>query len=272
MQGGGNAVLLLHGLYGDPLQMHYLGRKLHRSGYSVRIPHIRGCSAFDTRFPRQTTRWELWLEQVKAHFEVLKRDHAQVSVVGLCTGANLALALALERSADIHTLCLYSTTLYYDGWNVTQLRFLRALAYYTPLRYLLSYPERAPYGLKDERIRRWIEAQMKKGGVTATGASRSPMTGVYQAERMMRYLRRNLHRVSAPALILHAKEDDTASTRSADLVESSVSSAVVRKVILHNSYHIITMDNDKDRVFAETLNFIAQQAAQQLAVANVKIS
>ena len=269
MSGGGNAVLLLHGLYGNRLQMHYLGRRLHRNGYSVRIPHIRGCGVFDPQSAIRTSPWEFWLEQVKTQFEELKREHDQVSVAGLCTGANLALALALERSADIHTLCLYSTTLYYDGWNVSRLRFLRALAYYTPLRHLYSYPERAPYGLKDERIRLWVAAQMKKGKITATGASRSPMTGVYQAERMMRYLRQKLHQVSAPALILHAKEDDTASTRSADLVESSVSSAIVRKVILDNSYHIITMDNDKDRVLAETLNFIAQQPAQQLAVANL---
>jgi carboxylesterase len=269
MQSGGNAVLLLHGLYGNPLEMHYIGRRLHRKGYSVRIPYIRGCGVFDTQSPTQTTRWELWLEQVKAHFEALKREHAQVSVAGLCTGADLALALALESSADIHTLCLYSTTLYYDGWNVTRLRLLRALAYYTPLRYLYSYRERAPYGLKDERIRQWIAAQMKKGAITAAGASRSPMTGVYQAERMMRYLRRNLHQISAPVLILHAKDDDTSSTRSADLVESSVSSAVVRKVILDNSYHIITMDNDKDRVLQETLDFIAQQTDQLSATANL---
>jgi carboxylesterase len=215
----------------------------------------------------QTTRWEQWLEQVKTHFDDLKREHGQVSVAGLCTGANLALALALERSADIHALCLYSTTLYYDGWNVTRLRLLRALAYYTPLRYAYSYPERAPYGLKDERIRLWVGAQMKKGALTATGASRSPMTGIFQAERMMRYLRQHLRRVCAPVLILHAKEDDVASMRSADLVESSVSSAVVRKVILNNSYHIITMDNDKDRVMAETLTFVSQQAGQQLPAA-----
>jgi carboxylesterase len=269
MQGGANAVLLLHGLYGNPLQMQYIGRRLHRNGYSVRIPHISGCGVADAGSRDHTTKWENWLEQVNTHFEELARDHVQVSVAGLCTGANLALALALERSADMHSLCLYSTTLFYDGWNVTKLRLLRALAYYTPLRYVYSYPERAPYGLKDERIRSWVAAQMKRSSVTATGAARSPMTGIYQSERMMRYLRRNLHKVTAPTLIVHAKEDDTASTRSADLVESSVTSSVVRKVILNNSYHIITMDNDKDRVLQETLSFIARQAAPQLAIANL---
>ena len=266
---GDHAVLLLHGLYGHPFQMHYVARGLRRNGFSVSIPPIHGCGASDAQSHGQTTQWELWLEQVNFHFDKLKREYEHVSVAGLCAGANLALALALERSADINSLCLYSTTLYYDGWNVTRFRFLRALAYYTPLRYLLSYPERAPFGLKDERVQQWIAAQMKNNTVTGTGAARSPMTGIYQVERMMRYLRGNLHKASAPTLILHAKDDDTTSTRSADLVEGGVSSAVVHKVILDNSYHIITMDNEKDRVLAETMNFIARQTIKPLAIVNL---
>ncbi|MEN6586362.1 MAG: alpha/beta fold hydrolase [Sulfuricella sp.] len=262
MSGGRDAILLLHGLYGNPLEMQYIGRKLQRAGYAVEIPYIHGCGVADTRSPRQTTPWENWLEQVDAHFRIMQRTYEHVSVAGLCIGADLALALALEHSADIHALCLYSTTLYYDGWNVSRLRFLRALAYYTPLRYMLSYHERHPYGLKDERIRQWVAKQMEKGVETPAGAARSPFTGVYQAERMMRHLRRNLHRITAPTLILHALEDDFASPRSADLVESRVSSPTVRKVILQDSYHIITLDNDKERVARETLDFMAAQTGK----------
>ena len=261
MPGGRDAILLLHGLYGNPLEMQYIGRKLQRAGYAVEIPYIHGCGVADTRSPRQTTPWENWLEQVEAHFRDMQRTYERVSVAGLCIGADLALALALEHSADIHALCLYSTTLYYDGWNVTKWRVMRALAYYTPLRYMLSYHERHPYGLKDERIRQWVAKQMEKGVETPAGAAKSPFTGVYQAERMMRHLRRNLQRITAPTLILHALEDDFASPKSADLVESRVSSPNVRKVILQDSYHIITLDNDKDRVAQETLDFIAAQTA-----------
>lgn len=254
--GGRKAVLLLHGLYGNPLEMRYLGRKLNRAGYTVRIPYIHGCGAADGRWLAAKSRWEHWREQVEAHFDALRRDHDQVSVAGLCIGADLALALALTRSADIHALCVYATTLYYDGWSITPWRRLRAVAYYTPLRYLISYKEKAPYGLKDERIREWIAGQMKTGGAGATAAAQLHLSGVYQAERMMRYLRGNLHRISAPCLILHAKEDDTASPRSADLVEKTVSSTMIKKIILHDSYHIITMDNDKDRVADETIGFM----------------
>lgn len=258
MPGGRHAFLLLHGLYGNPQEMHYVGRKLRQAGYGVRIPHIRGCTAADSSPRNWGTRWEHWYAQVDAELDSMKLQYAQVSVAGLCAGADLALALAIKRSADIHSLCLYATTLFYDGWNITPLRRLRALAYYTPLRYMLHFHERPPYGLKDPRIRKWIAAQMEKGGQTAAGAAKSSLVGVYQTERMMRYLRANLRHVSAPTLILHAREDDTSSLRSADLVATEIASRVVRKVILENSYHIITMDNDKDLVVQETLDFVAR--------------
>jgi carboxylesterase len=262
LNGGRHAVLLLHGLYGNPQEMQYVGRKLNRAGYSVSIPYIRGCGAADGLRETWRTRWEHWLAQAEEEFDRLKSRYDDVSIGGLCAGANLALGLAIRRSAEIHSQFLYSTTLYYDGWNLTKLRFLRTLGYHTPLRYVLYFHEREPYGLKDERIRQWIAAQMKKGGATAAGASRSSLVGVYQNERLMRYLKKNMGAVQAPTLILHAREDDTTSLRSANLVESMIASPVKRKAILENSYHIITMDHDKDVVVEETLAFIRRVSNQ----------
>jgi carboxylesterase len=262
LQGGHHAFLLLHGLYGNPQEMHYVGRKLRQAGYSVHIPYIQGCGVADSTWANRRTRWEHWYAQVEAEFDSLKQEYSEVSVAGLCAGADLALALAVKRGADIHSLCLYATTLFYDGWNITRLRLLRALAYYTPLRYVLYFHERPPYGLKDARMRAWITAQMKRGGQTAAGAAKSSLVGVYQTERMMRYLRANLHCVTVPTLILHAREDDTSSLRSADLVEQNITSSIVRKVILENSYHLVTMDHDKDLVVQETLDFVARHLGE----------
>lgn len=260
LQGGSHAFLLLHGLYSSPAEMSYVGRKLHKAGYSVHIPYISGCGLGDGSWRNRRTRWEDWAAQVEAQFDALKQRYDRVSVAGICAGADLALALATKRSDDIHSLCLYATTLYYDGWNITRLRFARALAYYTPLRYVMSFREQAPYGLKDARIRSWIAGQMAQSGQSDAGASKLSMMGVYQTERMMRHLRANLHRVTVPTLILHAREDDTSSLRSADFVEANVASSHVRKVVLENSYHIITLDNDKDLVVQETLDFVARKS------------
>ncbi|MDA8416802.1 MAG: alpha/beta fold hydrolase [Betaproteobacteria bacterium] len=262
MEGKGKgAVLLLHGLYGTPQQLQYIGRKLCvAGGYSVHIPNIQGYSVFDEPVPKETSSWTHWLDQAEAHFDLLLREHQQVSVAGLCIGANLALMLASRRSADIHALCTYSAPLRYDGWNVTRWRWLKLLGYYTPVRYFMSLAEKPPYGLKDERIRRWVATQMEKRGTSAIGSSRSPLKGVFETEKLMKVVQQNLHKIHAPSLIIHAVEDDLASPKNAEWIVRSVSSRVVRKVFLENSYHIITMDFEKERVAQETLAFIAQQS------------
>ena len=257
--------MLLHGLYGTPQQLQYIGRKLNvAGGYDVRIPNIQGYSVFDEPVPSKTTNWEHWMEQVEAQFEDLKQEHDQVSVAGLCIGADLSMELAIRRSADLHALCLYSAPLQYDGWNVTWMRWFKFLGYYTPARFMVSLTERPPYGLKDERIRQWVATQMAKRGTSALGSSQSPLTGVYQSERLMKTVRRNLNKITVPTLIMHAVEDDLASPRNAEIIARSVSSSEVKKVLLENCYHIITMDFEKERVAQETLEFVSRQSLRML--------
>jgi carboxylesterase len=259
---GRGAVLLLHGLYGTPQQLQYIGRKLNvAGGYTVRIPNIQGYSVFDEAVPSETTHWQHWLEQVESQFDALKREHDEVSVAGLCIGADLCLMLAAKRSPDIHALCLYSAPLRYDGWNVTWMRWFKFLGYYTPVRFMMSLTERPPYGLKDERIRQWVATQMAKRGTSALGSSQSPLTGVFESERLMKMVRRSLPQVSAPTLIMHAIEDDLASPHNADIIEKYIVSRQVKKVLLENCYHIITMDFEKERVAQETLEFIRSKSA-----------
>jgi carboxylesterase len=256
LSGGRHAVLALHGLLGNPLEMQYLGKQLQRAGYTVVIPLIPGYGYSSGQAASyRTTRSEHWFEEVLRLFDRLKGEYESVSVAGLCIGAVLGLRLAIERGDQIAALSLLATTLAYDGWSIPKYRFLLPLAYYTPARYLYAYQERYPYGLKNENLRRWIAREMQVSGSSAAGASRLSAEGIFQAHRLIKQVRRQLAQVSAPALIIHATEDDVASPKSADLVERSISSQFRRKVMLHDSYHIITLDNEKELVAAETVEF-----------------
>ena len=267
LAGGPHAVLALHGLLGNPLEMQYVGKRLQRAGYTVVIPLIPGYGYSSGQADSyRTTRSERWYEEVARLFDQLKQTHASVSVVGLCIGAVLALRLAIERGNEIAALGLLATTLSYDGWSIPKYRFLLPLAYYTPARYLYSYQERYPFGLKNENLRRWIAREMKVSDSSAAGASRLSAEGIFQAHRLIKQVRSQLSRVTAPALIIHAEEDDVASPKSADLVERSISSASRRKIILHNSYHIITLDNEKELVADETVAFFNQHLPSEDAL------
>lgn len=260
--GGDHAVLLLHGLMGNPLEMQYLAKRLDKAGFATRVPHLRGYGFGERPNAVATGTWRQWSDQVLDHFDELKRRYGSVSVCGLCIGAVLALQLAAERRSEVASLSLLATTLAFDGWSIPWYGFLAPLAYYTPLRYLYSYREREPYGLKNEPLRKWIAREMSEKATSIAGASMLPMTSVYQAHKLIRHVKRVIPSVSVPTLVMHAREDDVASIKSAEFVLEHIGSSEVRFTLLHDSYHMVTMDNEKRAVADQTIQFFREHAGE----------
>ncbi len=90
------------------------------------------------------------------------------------------------------------------------------------------------------------------------GASRLNLPAIQEAERMIASVKKSLPRVTAPAILIHAEEDEVASPRSPRYIAQHIGSAMVESVMLHNSYHMITVDNDREQVAADTIRFFAK--------------
>lgn len=257
------AVLLLHGLCANPLEMMPLARALRDAGYVVEapaldgygvVPPVAGAPAPARR--RAVPPFEAWVEMAAAHFDALAARHARVAVGGLSMGAVLTLALALERPAA--ALMLLSTSLHFDGWNVSPWRRLLPLAYVPPLRQWLSFRETPPYGIKNERLREWVAQAMNASHVSAAGADRLPAASLHQASRLIRHVRRNLPRIAAPAVVLHASEDDVSGARS--VLELQRRLGTTPEVHwFHHSYHMLTLDNERGAVTQAARQFLLRQ-------------
>lgn len=256
LSAGKHAVLLVHGLQGVPTEMLPLAKSLHKAGYSVHVPHFKGYGYTNGDTARSVTTWQEWRSQVLRELRNMKQKYETVSVGGLCIGAVLALSIAEEASEEINGLVLLATTLFYDGWSIPWYRFMLPLGYYTPFRYIYAYKEREPFGLKNEQLRRWVAREMSQKTSSIAGASNLTLPAIHEAELMMKEVKRNLYKVTAPALIIHAEQDDVSSLRSADYVMDHIGSDHTVKIVLHDSYHMITLDNDRERVAAETVKFL----------------
>ena len=232
-----------------------LAKRLNKAGYSVYVPHFKGYGYTEGDTPHSVTPWRDWRGQVMLELRNLKRQHKTVAVGGLCIGAVLALSVAEEASADISGLSLLATTLFYDGWSIPWYRFMLPLGYFTPFRYIYTYKEREPFGLKNQQLRRWVAREMSHKTSSIAGASNLTLPAIHEAELLIKSVKRNLHKVTSPALIIHAVEDDISTPRSADFVVGHIGSAKVHKVMLHDSYHMITMDNERETVADETIKF-----------------
>lgn len=256
---------MLHGLSGSPLGMHCVEQRMRQAGYRAHSPSIRGCG-FGTREDRfDAGTWRHWLASVSGELDALSRYHERVYIVGFCVGAVLALRLAIERPQQVAGITLVCTTLAYDGWQMPWYRVLAPLAYHTPLRRMIAGPQRPPFGVKNERLREWVERAMAAHVVSAVGAADLPLSGLHEAHQLIRAVRRDIGRMCAPTLILHSIQDDVANPRSAEFVAMNVGSRQVRTILYHDSYHILTIDNDKQAVADETIGFFRASAGQTSA-------
>lgn len=254
---GDRAVILFHGLSSSPLEVQLLGRGLQRAGYTVYLPHLPGYGD-GGEGDRVVTDWRDWLDQALNEFDQVKARHETVVIGGLCIGATLALNVAARRPDQVAAFVALSVTLWYDGWALPWYRFLLPLAAYVPFGMHYSFKECSPYGVKDERMRAWIAREMAKTHSSVAGASTLSAASLIQARRLYRATRRILPLVTAPTLVIHALEDDMSSPRNAEYLVRNLGARQTRYVLLRDSYHMITLDQEKDRVLAETRAFLDQ--------------
>jgi len=262
LAGGEHAVLLFHGLQSSPAELLPLAKRLHQAGYTVQMPHLAGYGYMHGDTPRSVTHWQDWHAKAMSEFRLLQQQYKSVALGGLCIGGTLSLSIAAELGDEVAALTLLSTTLWYDGWAMPWYRPLRYLGYLWPLRYLYTYREREPFGLKNPLLRKWIAREMSHKDASMIGSSRLNLPAIQEAERLIVAVKKSLPRIVAPAIIIHAEEDEVASPRSARYIAEHIGSKAVESVMLHNSYHMITVDNDREQVASDTIRFFASIRAE----------
>jgi len=248
-----HAVILLHGLCGSNLEMGAIPKALKKANCTVvdmQIPHYSAALSETGVTPN----WMDWCAQVESKISKLKEDHKTVSLCGLSMGATLALAVA-SMNRDILCVVLLSPILRYDGWSIPWYNGVMNLPYFFGFRNW-SYKESDPYGIKNFEMRRRVAASLKKDGVAAVGAAAIPARHLWAAQNLMRYVRKSLSQVRASTLVLHSIDDETAAPRNAEVVMQEIGSEVRKIVWLGDCYHIITVDNEREIVTNETVQFI----------------
>ena len=250
------AAILLHGLCSTTDELHSVEVSLGDLGCTVRPMEIPGYSFDPTLQVQRATGCERWIDAIEREIDALRAAHDRVMLVGISAGASLALASAIRCGARVDALVLMSTTLRFDGWAVPRWRFLLPLVLYTPLGRFWKYRERAPYGVKNERVRAWIERELRTRRISSAGSSVIGVGHLREHDRLLRHVRGNLARVVCPSVLaLHARQDEVAGIGNLGILARGLGCAMFRSVVLGNSFHMITIDNDRRQVVRETLEF-----------------
>jgi carboxylesterase len=253
-------LILVHGLTGTPNEMRFLAFYFNRLGYSVICPRLANHGK-PLHILKRTT-WEELYGSLRTAFMDALESGDQIYVAGLSMSALFVLLLAEEFGDKLAGGICLAPTLFFDGWNVPWYNRLLPLAAYTPLKYCVYFKDSAPYGLKNEKMRGMVDRFYRQArledteGVSKYGYAFFPVSLFYQLQRLVRKVIPLLPRISAPMLLIHAQEDDTASVANSQLIHDRIASKVKRLVILTDSYHVITADQEREKVAREIQAFL----------------
>jgi carboxylesterase len=242
MGDGPTGVLLVHGFQGSPQGMRGLGEFLSARGMTVAAPLLPGHGS--TWQALNELKAPEWSAAVDDAFAALQKRCEELFVVGLSFGAALSLDTIARNPGAVSGLVTLA------GWVYTNdpLRFFAPLL----IKVVASLPPRSN--------------DIADPNAHEIATDRFPARSGYEAYKLATGKgRAALREVDCPLLVMHGRNDHTIPLRSSEIIHAEAASADKELVILERSYHVITLDYDKDEVFNRTYEFIAKRA-KHLAV------
>jgi len=230
-------VLLSHGFTGSPASVVPWGKYLAEHGYAVAVPLLPGHgTTWEDMLP---TRYEDYYAAVSAELDTLKARCDVVVVAGLSMGGCLAITLAERRGADLAGIVVVNPAVASNNKQLLLLPVLKHL--------VKGFPA--------------IGNDIKKEGVDEHAYPKTPLKPLASMVAAWKQIRADLPKITMPVLLLRAADDHVVDPSSAEYILAGVSSTDVKEIVLTESYHVATLDNDAEQIFAESLAFIERVTA-----------
>ncbi len=231
-QGGHTGVLLCHGFTGCPQSLRPWAEYLAAAGLTVSLPRLPGHGTTWQEMAR--TRWEDWYAEVDRAFDELRSGCAEIFVMGLSMGGCLALRLAELRKDAVAGLVLVNPSVTAD----------------TKLFLLAPVLKLVVPSLKG------VGSDVKKEGVTELAYDRTPVKAAATLPGLWRVTTRNLGEVAAPVLCYRSTGDHVVGPGSLEILRRELPADQLEVRECPNSYHVATLDNDAETIFAGSLDFV----------------
>lgn len=225
-------VLVLHGFTGNPSTMRSLADEIVRQGFSLELPRLPGHgTVIDDML---ATRFADWSGEAEAAYRGLAARCESVVVVGLSMGGMLTCWLAARHPEIVGIVCINPMVSPQEPMMVEMVRQMVAAG---------------------ETIAPGVGSDIAdpEGHESAyLGTPLEPALSLFEA---IEELQAVLSSITCPLLLVTSRNDHVVPPSNSDHLAASVSGPV-RRMFLDRSYHVATLDYDKDEVAAETVAFI----------------
>jgi len=236
-EGGPMGCLLIHGFSGSPPEMRPMGEYLAAKGLTVRGVRMAGHGTAPEDMA--TTTWRDWVASAEAGLRELESLCEQVFVAGLSMGGLITLHLAAHH--PVAGIVAMSAPAYIADWRF---RFFPLVQHFV----------------------RWVVPNIESDLTDPEAENRYfsydrlPTRCVASLGELLSLVRSELPQVKVPALIMQGEKDHHVPADSAQIIFDELDAADKELVWWPNSGHCITVDSEREAVWARAYEFIAQHS------------
>lgn len=222
-------ILISHGFVGTPQSVSYLGEYLASEGFTVYGVRLSGHGTHYEDMERCS--YQDWIKSIEDGFNFLQQHCREIFVIGQSMGGTLTLNLS-QKYKDIKGIMLINAA-------------------------INSIPPMERY--KNKHIPRFVqegEPDIKSKNVHEISYLKAPVRSIHQLFALMSETKDKLLEVACPVLAFRSEEDHVVPPENTNYILSSIQSEIKKVVPLYNSYHVATMDNDKELIAEQCILFI----------------
>jgi len=229
--GNKTGILMIHGFTGTTQSVYEYGKVLANEGYTVLGPRLTGHGTFPEQM--EMASYLDWIKDVEAGLEKLEEMCETIYIAGLSMGGTLAMYLS-ERYPNLAGIILTNPA--------------------------IELPKMAEYyeAKKDkaERFVPGIGADIKKIDVEELAYEQTPVKSMGDLIELIYLVKMNLEKINIPTLIFSSVIDHVVPPENSKYIYDHISSEKKELISLENSYHVATLDNDKELIFSKTIEFL----------------
>ncbi len=239
-EGNDVGVLLSHGFTGTTSGMLPLGEYLHKAeGWTVLAPRLKGHG--ETPEAMSLTSAEDWIRSLEEALHTLQSRCSQIFMAGLSMGGCLTMYLAAKYPEAFKAVAPINACLDFGAPDFAA----------------WAFETNAPITIKG------VSNDVKDPAITEIAYADVPVRCIREIYGLMAVTRDMLPRVTAPTLVLVSPDDHVVPPANSYEILQKVSSTKREMVILRNSYHVATIDFDKDLINESIRQFFRQQVVGQ---------
>lgn len=233
-EGNSTGILLIHGFTGSPASMVPWGKEIAELGYTVRVPRLPG---HGSRWQDMNlTTWEDWYSEAERNFQILKDQCDHVFVFGLSMGGSLTLRLAENHGDAISGIVLVNPAVHSERPDRHLLPVIS--------KFLGSFPG--------------ISNDIKKPGQDEVAYTKIPLKAAHSLSQLWKLVKADINKVTQPLLLLRSEVDHIVEPSNGAWILKHVRSTDKTEIVLKDSYHVATLDNDAPLIHSESAAFVAR--------------